>query len=283
MKAPTLPRRPNALECRHEVWRPPNFVRSDQTLNAVVMDWLRRLFDLQAASIWIDLKSLLPHCQGAVLDVGCGAQPYRALLPDSVKYAGIDTSDALERFGYQMPDTTYFEGDVWPVESASVDTVIATETLEHVAQPRQFLKEARRVLKPDGWLLLTVPFAARWHYIPYDYWRFTPSGLQVVLKDAGFADPVVYARGNEVTVACYKGLALILMLLLGDIRPGVLQLLARVLGVMMLPVMFALAFVGQCSLRTAGGHDTLGYTVIAAANPLGHGSAAPLATGEPPP
>ena len=85
---------------------------------------------------------------------------------------------------------------------------------EHVPEPGAFLAEASRCLRPGGRLLLTVPFAARWHYIPHDYWRFTPSGLERLLSAAGFRDAAIYARGNSLTVACYKAMALMLPLLL---------------------------------------------------------------------
>ena len=58
-----------------------------------------------------------------------------------------------------------------------MNVVLCTETLEHVLETRRFLAEAARCLTPGGTLLLTIPFAARWHFIPYDYWRFTPSSL----------------------------------------------------------------------------------------------------------
>ncbi len=261
MNAPSLPHRDNLVERQHETWRPPPF-QPPVTLKAKVIAFLRRLFDLQASSIWNDLKVLLSQCRGTVLDVGCGAQPYRMLLADNVKYVGIDTSEALARFGYRIPDTIYFDGETWPVDSDSIDAVIATETLEHVVRPMQFLAEARRVLKPDGCLLLTVPFAARWHYIPYDYWRFTPSGLKTLLTEAGFGQPFVSARGNEVTVACYKAMALILMLLLGEYRHSALALCARLLGGLLLPLLLFLAVIGQLSLCSRGSADTLGYTVV---------------------
>ncbi len=66
-------------------------------------------------------------------------------------------------------------GKIWPVDDASVDLAFATETLEHVDDPAQFLSEAYRVLRPGGRLILTVPFSARWHFVPYDYWRYTPA------------------------------------------------------------------------------------------------------------
>jgi SAM-dependent methyltransferase len=261
MNLPELAGRDNLVLRDHEVWRPPAF-QPETTLYAAWLARLRRFLDLQAASIWRDLRLLLAHCQGTVLDVGCGAQPYRNLLPNGVKYTGIDTADAAARFGYKLPDVIYFEGDVWPIPSSTIDTVIATETLEHVAQPRQFLLEARRVLKPDGWLLLTVPFAARWHYLPHDYWRFTPSGLATVLTDAGFRVPTVYARGNAGTVACYKVMTLIVMLLGGEFRQISVRIAARILGCLLFPIFVFLAAVGQLSLNSRGGNDCLGYTVI---------------------
>lgn len=263
MNLPELPNRDNLIHRVQEVWRPPVF-QPETNFRTALLAGVRRFFDLQAASIWRDLRSLLANCHGTVLDVGCGAQPYRTLLPQPARYVGIDTADALTRFGYQIPDVIYFEGDSWPIAADSVDTVIATETLEHVAQPRQFLSEARRVLKSNGCLLLTVPFAARWHYIPHDYWRFTPSALSAILTEAGFCTPFVYARGNELTVACYKVMALILMLLCGEYRLLPVRIAARITGCLLLPIMVCLAAVGQWSLHTRGGNDCLGYTVVAA-------------------
>ena len=151
--------------------------------------------------------------RGTLVDVGCGAQPYRSLLHPTVEYIGIDIAEAEERFGYLNADTRYFTGDTWPVDDATADTLLATELLEHVVDPSVFMREAHRSLKPGGKLILTVPFAARWHFIPHDYWRFTPSSLELLLGENGFENPRIYARGNELTVASYKTMALILPLL----------------------------------------------------------------------
>lgn len=244
-----------------ELWRPPRFtkpVSRAQRLGAAC----RRFLDLQAGSIWRDLAQVLPHVRGKVLDVGCGAQPYRQLLPRDIPYIGIDTSDAPAHFGYEFPDTRYFEGDGWPVEDASVDFVLCTETLEHVANPEIPLGEAFRCLAAGGTLLLTVPFAARWHFIPYDYWRFTPSGLDRLLGQAGFVDRRVYARGNAVTVACYKVMALILRLALPQNPSWPARALLRILSLPFLPVLLGLAAVANISLAGEGGDDCLGYTVL---------------------
>lgn len=262
MTIPWLPRRDNMIDRPGESWRPPLF-RAPTSVWTHALAIVRRGLDLQAASIWRDLSHLLPHCRGALLDVGCGAQPYRPLVPRDVRYTGIDTANAQEHFGYVVRDTTYFAGDAWPVPDASVDTILATETLEHVPRPPQFLAEARRCLAPGGRLILTVPFAARWHFIPHDYWRFTPSSLRQLFDDAGLGDITVYARGNELTVLCYKSTTLILAWLFGQLDWSAGRLARRVVALALVPVLFVAAGVGQLSLLLSrGGDDCLGYTVI---------------------
>jgi SAM-dependent methyltransferase len=259
--SPPLPRK-NQLESYAESWRPPLFrpvvSRWDRIMSAA-----RRLLDLQAASIWRDLAVLLPQCRGLVLDVGCGAQPFRPLLGPGATYRGIDHARTAIHLGYSVPDTSYYEGDRWPIADDSVDAVLCTETLEHVPEPPAFLAEAGRCLKPGGRLLLTVPFAARWHYIPHDYWRFTPSGLERLLSDAGFERIAVFARGNAVTVACYKAMALMLPLLLPQRKKSLVRIALRAAGLLTSPILVLLAGIAAISLRGQGGDDCLGYTVVA--------------------
>ena len=257
----TLKRRNMALRST-ELWRPPLFAKPDSFARRL---WaaFRRFLDLQAGSIWRDLSKILPRVRGNVLDAGCGAQPYRPLFSRDTTYIGIDTIDAMAHFGYEFPDTRYFHGDHWPVEDASVNFVLCTETLEHVADPEIPLGEAFRCLVPGGTLLLTVPFAARWHFIPYDYWRFTPSGLDRLLAIAGFVDRRVYARGNAVTVACYKAMALILRLALPQNPSWPARAVLRILSLPFVPVLLALAAVANISLMGEGGDDCLGYTALA--------------------
>ena len=152
-----LARRNEALR-NEEHWAPPAFADLT-TLRGRLVSRIRRVLDLQAASIWRDLKSPLNEATGTVLDVGAGAQPYRELINPDATYRAIDIAEARERFGYDMPGTVYFSGDDWPVADRTMDVLLATETLEHVADPDAFLAQARRVLRDDGRLILTVPFA----------------------------------------------------------------------------------------------------------------------------
>jgi SAM-dependent methyltransferase len=70
-----------------------------------------------------------------------------------------------------------------PHPDASVGTVIAMNTLEHVPRFWRALEEIRRVLRPDGALLLSCPFYFHIHSFPSDYWRFTPEALELLLED----------------------------------------------------------------------------------------------------
>lgn len=258
---PNLLRRQNMAERTEERWRPPLFppTQGRPGFGTVV----RRYFDLQAGSLWNDLSEILAGARGVALDVGCGAQPYRSLFPAGVTYIGLDTADAKAHFGYEMPDTRYYAGTTWPVEDGAADWILCTETLEHVPDPRAFLVEAARCLRSGGRLVLTVPFAARWHFIPHDYWRFTPSGLKRLLEHSGFGAIQVYARGNALTVACYKTMALFLPLLMPQTARGASAWALRLLGLPTLPLVLLLAVAANLSLRAPGGDDCLGYTVLA--------------------
>lgn len=255
--------RPNLLPGVAENWRPPRYVRLSSRWQKVRATFLRFL-DLQSGTIWRDLARLLPGERGQILDVGCGMQPYRSLIGREASYVGIDVSGAEKDFGFQSPDTTYYAGDRWPVDSGSVDCVLCVETLEHVKDSRGFVAEISRALRPGGRVILTVPFCARWHFIPHDYWRFTPSGFAALFADSGLTDLKVWARGNQLTVACYKVMALVFSLL----SKGKRRLLRALLGILSLPVFFLALVLANLSLRVPGTVDCIGYTVLARKEPF---------------
>ena len=99
----------------------------------------------------------------------------RALFPDK-PYVGLDV-----RRGPGV-DLVADAQDL-PHADASVGTVIAMNTLEHVPRFWRALDEIRRVLRPDGALLLSCPFYFHIHSFPSDYWRFTPEALELLLED----------------------------------------------------------------------------------------------------
>lgn len=78
-------------------------------------------------------------------------------------------------------------------KDGSVGTMLLLELLEHLPRPQQAVDEAHRVLRDDGLLAVSVPFDYRLHAFPVDYWRFTASGLSLMLSE--FPQRAVFALG----------------------------------------------------------------------------------------
>lgn len=258
----TQSKRANLAERSGDKWRPPALEPGHSALGRALAR-VRRYFDFQAGSCWADVAAEAKNWRGKVVDVGCGAQPYRSLLPAGMDYVGLDIANAEEAFGYAPPNVIHFDGGRWPAATHDADVVLCTEVLEHVLDPAAALSEAFSALKPGGRLMLTVPFAARWHFVPYDYWRYTPSSLKHLLEAAGFRKVVVHARGGALTVACYKVQALFLPFLMPQQASAGKAMALRLLASPSIPFFVALAVVGNLSLRGKGGDDCLGYTVTA--------------------
>lgn len=98
-----------------------------------------------------------------VLDCASGEGYGSALLARTARSViGVDVSaDAVThaRATYAHHNLSFLEGSAaaLPLPDASVDLVVSFETIEHHDQQAQMLAEFRRVLRPDGLLLLSSP------------------------------------------------------------------------------------------------------------------------------
>jgi ubiquinone/menaquinone biosynthesis C-methylase UbiE len=150
-----------------------------------------------------------------VLDLGCGAGRFVAALREAgADPVGVEIAEAaLERARRNVPgaDLRLIEPDgSLPLDHASVDLVWCSEVLEHVADTEHVLLEARRVLRPGGRLLVTVPFHGRVkaaligllrfdaHFDPLgQHLRFyTARSLATTLDRAGFEEVRVRPWGG---------------------------------------------------------------------------------------
>ena len=96
--------------------------------------------------------------RGRIVDVGCGRGRLRSFLGDmlesyvgvdAVQYEGLPTGIAFMRADLNR--------DPIPMPDASVDVVISIETIEHLENPRAFIRELVRIAKPAGWIVVTTP------------------------------------------------------------------------------------------------------------------------------
>jgi SAM-dependent methyltransferase len=124
-------------------------------------------------------KALGTYARGTLIDVGCGAKPYRRLGAKVDRWIGIDVADNpeadLHGIAYELP-----------VGDATVDTVLCTQVLEHLEEPARALREFLRVLRPGGYLILAAPQYWPLHEEPRDFFRYTSIGLRYLMTEAGF-------------------------------------------------------------------------------------------------
>ena len=68
-------------------------------------------------------------------------------------------------------------------EDETFDVVVCLSILEHVPDPLRAIAELHRVLKPGGKVWVQLPFNFPYHESPKDYWRCSPDGLRVWMRD----------------------------------------------------------------------------------------------------
>lgn len=131
---------------------------------------------------WLKNTALM-HAKGDLLDFGCGGRPYQTLFqPNIQRYIAADVADETN----EDIDVFLRPDEPVPLPSSSIDTILSTQTLEHVYDVDLYISECRRLLKSDGILIISVPMQWRMHEMPYDYWRFTRFGMVKLLSDNGF-------------------------------------------------------------------------------------------------
>ncbi len=122
---------------------------------------------------------------GNILDMGCGNKPYAHVFREE-NYIGIDLP--ISESANKDDKKADVHGSVleMPFRSNYFDAVISFQVLEHVPEPQRMLKEAYRVLKKDGYLVLTAPMTWGLHEVPNDYYRYTKYGLKYLAENLEF-------------------------------------------------------------------------------------------------
>jgi 2-polyprenyl-3-methyl-5-hydroxy-6-metoxy-1,4-benzoquinol methylase len=160
-----------------------------------------------------EMEPFVPPEAEAVLDVGCGAGAFAATL------RGARAGRRLEIWGVElMPEAAALARGVLDevlvgdavaraaeLPTARFDCVVLNDVLEHLAEPAPLLRQARRVLRPGGALVASLPnvryFFNVWDLVVHGRWDYvdegildrthlrfyTRSSLRRLLEDEGFA------------------------------------------------------------------------------------------------
>jgi SAM-dependent methyltransferase len=100
----------------------------------------------------------------SMLDIGCGNGVFssEAKVRTSCRLYGVDGSEyalqQAEKIGFErLALIGDFNQDTLPFDSEQFDFCFCKDLLEHLVSPDFLLREAHRVLKPNGYLLVHVP------------------------------------------------------------------------------------------------------------------------------
>ncbi len=137
-----------------------------------------------------------------LLEVGCSSGKLLSLAADrGWSVTGIEMSAQLAVEARRLnPQAHILAGDILQLDLANVrqfDAVVALDVIEHVLDPREFLRRMHGLLAPGGQLLLQTPNARslrarlhkdRWNMLipEYHFFLFSPRGLSGVLESVGF-------------------------------------------------------------------------------------------------
>jgi 2-polyprenyl-3-methyl-5-hydroxy-6-metoxy-1,4-benzoquinol methylase len=151
--------------------------------------------------------------RSVVLDAGCGNGSFISLFQNrNWQLHGSDLSPTgIEIASRTYPDINFFLADGQSIYEdfletvGPVDVVISTEVIEHIYDPRGFLRNCFGLLKPGGTIVLTTPyhgylknvmlaltgkmdqhFTVRWDHGHIKFW--SRKTLTLVLAETGFTN-----------------------------------------------------------------------------------------------
>lgn len=138
------------------------------------------------------LKKFLNNKQNQILEIGCGTGGNLKILGYWGKTLGLDNSEKALDFCKKKGLDNVFLGNAEQMDfsNESFDLVVALDVLEHIKEDKKVVKEAWRVLKQNGYFIITVP-AYQFLWSEHDkalihYRRYAASDLANMLQKANF-------------------------------------------------------------------------------------------------
>jgi len=139
--------------------------------------------------------------QKEILDIGGGArlskelEKYNEWFKNS-HYFVLDNNPEVK------PDILADAQEV-PLPDDSIDAVICKSVLEHMANPFKVMEEIYRILKPNGYCLIYIPFIYPYHgnKIYKDYFRFTKDGVDLLINK--FSQKEIITMRGSLESICY--------------------------------------------------------------------------------
>lgn len=168
-------------------WEPSKFVYKKGELRASrdekQVGYSSRLFADIIAKFYD--SAIKKYVSGNLLDLGCGKVPlYEAYAAFIDENFCVDWENSLHE--NEFLDMNADLNKPIEIENNRFDTIILSDVLEHIENPKLLWSEMARIIKEEGILIMNVPFFYWLHEEPFDYYRYTKYSLKKMADESGF-------------------------------------------------------------------------------------------------
>ena len=164
------------------------------------------------------------------------------------KYIGVDHPEVGNLYhGEEKPDILADATNI-PLPDESADMVLMLQVIEHLEDPLAAIKEATRILKPGGVLVVSSVQWYALHDEPHDYFRYTKYGLKSLLERSDLKIEKLVSEGNAFVLVS-QTVNVYLMLILKKLSTN---LLGKLLLLVLLPFVLVITTVSNIKALMLG-------------------------------
>ncbi|RTY70389.1 class I SAM-dependent methyltransferase [Flavobacterium sp. LB2P53] len=140
----------------------------------------------------LNLINSLQSNKGSILDIGAGTGDFLYVAKENGWHAiGVEPSEKAKAIAKKKGVS--FVGETSELDNHSLDVISMWHVLEHVPNLENQIKELKRLLKPNGTLIIAVPnfksFDAK-HYgtfwaaydVPIHFWHFSKTAIKMLFE-----------------------------------------------------------------------------------------------------
>ncbi|MDQ6970802.1 MAG: class I SAM-dependent methyltransferase [Mariprofundus sp.] len=165
--------------------------------------------DITLEKALLKLKKNHPHISGTHLDIGSGTGNliHRIQQQYNVTSSACDYTDAFMELDGIKVDIVDLNDGLLPYADACFDLITFTEVVEHLENHRAIIREAYRILKPNGVILITTPNVLNMK----SRLRFLSNGFWSMFGPLHVGETAIESTGGHITPIPYPYLAHALM------------------------------------------------------------------------
>lgn len=156
-------------------------------------------FSPATAELWAEfLKPFMPETKTpTVLDLGCGSGRFSTLISERFKAQVIGCDPSFPMLKTARNGASYCAGraEELPLSGASFDLAWLSQVIHHVKDREACARELRRILRPEGHVLIRGAFGDRLDSCPV-YFRFFPAARRITAQLPTIHEVLAAFRAN---------------------------------------------------------------------------------------